>query len=85
MIAATVTDNILLIGAILVALSGIIKFSHSAYTWARSIDQTMTYVKHEMELNSGKTMRDAIQRIETRQIDIEAHLRQQDERFKDET
>lgn len=79
MIATSLNDNIILLAGVLLAITAIIKFAHSAYIWAKSIDETMTYVKHEMELNSGKTMRDAINRIETRQIEIEAHLKQQDE------
>ena len=80
MLAASLTDNILLTAAITVALIAIGNFALMLYRWAKTIDTSLDYIKHEMELNSGKTMRDAIARIEAKQIELEAHLKEQDTR-----
>ena len=79
MIAASITDNLLLTAAITLALIAIGNFALMLYRWAKTIDTSLDYIKHEMELNSGKTMRDAIARIEKKQAEIEAHLKQQDD------
>ena len=78
MIAASITDNILLTAALAIAILAIGNFALMLYRWAKTIDTSLDYIKHEMELNSGKTMRDAIARIETKQIELEKHLTEQD-------
>jgi hypothetical protein len=78
MIAATLTGSLFLAAAIVVALTTLIKAVHYMYVWLKQVDESLEYVKHEMQLNSGKTMRDAIQRMEERQINMELHLLSQD-------
>ena len=80
MIAASITDNILLTAAITVAILAIGNFAFILYRWAKTIDTSLDYIKHEMELNSGKTMRDAIARIEKKQAEIESALKERDTR-----
>lgn len=58
--------------AFLLAFGVIAKFVRDMYRWARNMDESLRYVRHEMELNSGKTMRDAIERIEGALIDASA-------------
>jgi hypothetical protein len=44
------------------------------YRLSKGLEEGVQYLRHEMELNSGKTMRDAIDRIEERQLAIEEAL-----------
>lgn len=54
------------------AISGAtLRALHTGYRWAKSIDASLSYIRHEMELNSGRTMRDAIDRIERKVNTIE--------------
>ena len=53
----------LMVGVIAI-LSAIAKFLLIGYRWARDLEMSLDYIRHEMQLNSGKTMRDAIERIE---------------------
>jgi hypothetical protein len=36
------------------------------YRLSKGLEEGVQYLRHEMELNSGKTMRDAIDRIESK-------------------
>ena len=77
MIAVFVWEYPIIVGSIVVALGAIGKFVHVLYKWAKGIEATIDYVATEMHFNGGATMRDAIKRIEARQVELEiAHKKE---------
>lgn len=44
------------------------------YKWARRLEQTMTFVEQQMLPNGGSSLRDSVNRIESRLTVVEEHL-----------
>lgn len=44
------------------------------FKWARRLEKTMTFVEQQMLPNGGSSLRDSINRIETRLTVVEKHL-----------
>jgi hypothetical protein len=75
MIALTPTQlgqDVVLVAAVLVALGTIYRYViKPPIKFARRLEATMTTVKNQLEPNGGKTLRDAVDRIEGRVANLE--------------
>lgn len=71
MIALDVMDAPAIAVAVLAVLGVLGRLLFGVYRFAKNLDDAVTYIRHEMELNSGRTMRDAINRIERKVDELE--------------
>ena len=44
------------------------------YKWARRLEQTMSFVEQQMHPNGGSSLRDSVNRIESRLTVVEEHI-----------
>lgn len=47
---------------------------HPIYKWATRLDKTMSFVEQQMLPNGGSSLRDSVNRIESRLTLVEEHL-----------
>lgn len=47
------------------------RFALNVYRFMKGLDEQLSYIRHEMQLNGGRTMRDAVARIEAKLDEIE--------------
>lgn len=73
MTGLTVIEYPALFLALAAVLAVVGRWAVKVYRFAKNLDETVHYIRHEMELNGGRTMRDAVARIERKVNDIETH------------
>lgn len=78
MIAIFIYEYPVVLAGILIALGVLGRTAHKIYKFIDNLNDGVDYLKHEMKLNGGKTMRDAVARIEARQIEIERKLKEEE-------
>lgn len=44
------------------------------YKWARRLEETMSFVEQQMHPNGGSSLRDSVNRIESRLTVVEEHI-----------
>lgn len=60
-----------LVGAFGIILQTLVR---PVYKWARRLEQTMSFVEQQMHPNGGSSLRDSVNRIESRLTVVEEHI-----------